>query len=486
MEEYHQRRLRPRRSGLAGIARRIEVGMARLPFPAGGAQRFRPRQLRLGQGLLAAGQYLHGARVAPNRQQRRQAVGSRGDAVETLGIGAQLAETAEGLGQAPFLSICIALHQHAVAVLETAEQQSAVRQRQVAARAQLPRRRRVVGRYRVQRLPNPVPLAPGLPPTQAVGQRMQPDLDREARLLHGLVPGRQNGRRRPAAGGVPHRHAQAGRGPGLFGTAPFDPGQPLAVRAQARRRVEVGALGQHLALPTGQGQTHQAMHNATRLMALFHRQQRVAGRGEMQIAITAAALCGQRTRLVIQRLAVDLLVRLVDESHAVAGQAEGTAAVLIDPAAQRDAGRRQALGLPAAPEPEGAAAVLGTVFEPEQAAMPGAQFGEVAARRSGALGRPGAGPEAIGNRSAGHTFTLVGRMNSPLPKPVRGSEFIREKAIRRSGTSIANEFAPTGPSPTFVINEPKGHHLNAIPVATAIPHGHGLADRHPAPRHSSA
>ena len=81
---------------------------------------------------------------------------------------------------------------------------------------------------------------------------------------------------------------------------PLDPGQALARGVGHGRCVEIGALDQHFALAL-ETDAHQAMQHRAGLVALLHRQQRLPGRYERQVAITAEGASSQRLWLKARR-----------------------------------------------------------------------------------------------------------------------------------------------------------------------------------------
>ncbi|MCY1432686.1 hypothetical protein D9M71_486930 [compost metagenome] len=148
--------------------------------------------------------------------------------------------------------------------------------------------------------------------------------------------------------------AQAGGRPRQFGAVPFDPRQGATVVAQARRGIEVGALGQYPAAAVGQTQADQSVHYRLGLAAFLHRQHGLPRRRAVQVAVAAVGIGGQgaqRTGRAVDAdiQPVDLLIGLVDQRHAVARHAEGAAAVFVDPAAHGEARRTQALRHAVAP-----------------------------------------------------------------------------------------------------------------------------------------
>jgi len=86
-----------------------------------------------------------------------------------------------------------------------------------------------------------------------------------------------------------------------------------------------------------------------------------------------------RRAVTFDPLQINLLVLLVDIGHTIIRQTEGAAAIFVDPAAQRDAWRRQTTGRAVTPVPERAASVRRVVFDPQQPAVASAQLGEIAA-----------------------------------------------------------------------------------------------------------
>ena len=153
-------------------------------------------------------------------------------------------------------------------------------------------------------------------------------------------------------------------------SAPLDPCQPLAVRAQRWRRVEISTFGQHLARAGRQINRHQAMS----ILLLFDRQHPASG--ELQIAVAAVSR-RQRDRLAIQRLPIHLLIRFIDENHPVRRQTKRTTAIFVHAATHAETVRRQTFRCAIAPMPDSARGVLGAVFVPEHTMGAELQFGEV-------------------------------------------------------------------------------------------------------------
>ena len=98
-----------------------------------------------------------------------------------------------------------------------------------------------------QRVPVTIDFTPGLPEAIAVGQAVEPTFGIEAWLLQRFLGSGYTLRRPPVAAGIAHAAHQPGDGPGLCRAVPFDPRQALAIGADSRRGVEVGALGQDFA-----------------------------------------------------------------------------------------------------------------------------------------------------------------------------------------------------------------------------------------------
>ena len=452
VQEHHQRRLL---AGRVPHTRRCAAGRRR-------HGRSRPRRWRSGatRGATvrprpAAARRQRGCAARPNRGRwpaRRAGGRGAGDAVEKRGVRGQLAKARKLGGQAPLATAAVALDQQPPAVLQAAEQQAAVRQRQVADGAQLPGGRGVVGSGHGPRIaptigvgggqdcavahptldlnrrvdghpvenrasvfhgvpvrrgwaPVPTPLHPRLPPAATVAQAGQPVIGSEGRLLQGFVADGTgedlDGAERTI--GNDGRPAQPRGGPRQFGAVPLDPCQPAAVAAQPRRAIEVSALGQHPPGTIGQRQADQSVQHRLALATFLHRQHGLPGRGEVQITVAAVGIRAQGAQRAGQAVGadsqpVDLLVRLVDQRHTVAHHAEGAAAVFVDPAAHGQPRRGQALGNALAPQPQAAARLGRVEGQPQQSAETGAQLGEVAAGRGGPLGRPGARPVAAGKR----------------------------------------------------------------------------------------
>ena len=175
----------------------------------------------------------------------------------------------------------------------------------------------------------------------------------------------------PAPGGLAFGQHQTGRGPRLVWTAPFNPGQALAVRAQRRCAVEVGTFSQDLTFKGVQVDADQSV-----LVAGFFDCQHLPA-GKLHAAVAAFTL-GQCLRgATFQRLQIQLLIGFVDEHHGVIAQAKPATAVLIDPAACAETGGRQAVGLAIAPVPDARGRILWTIFVPEQALRADSQFCEI-------------------------------------------------------------------------------------------------------------
>ena len=112
------------------------------------------------------------------------------------------------------------------------------------------------------------------------------------------------------------------------------------------------------------------------LVGLFFDRQHPA-LGTLHITIAAGALGQGARRRAVQCLPVQLLIRLVDEHHAVIAQAKRTTAVLVHPAAHAETVGGQAMCLAVTPVPDAASGILRAVFVPEQAERAVLEFGEI-------------------------------------------------------------------------------------------------------------
>ncbi len=231
----------------------------------------------------------------------------------------------------------------------------------------------------------------GAPPAAAVAEPVQAALVIEARLLDGLFAALA---RQAALRTVPQQ-AQARGGPGLLRAVPFHPGDTCRVGTGCRCGVEVRAFGDDLARTVGV-QAHDAVDHGIALAAFLHRQQRVPSRHVVQVAIAALRARGQLPGRLVEAQPAHLLVALLHPGHALGRGAAGAAAVFVDTAARRGAGRRQFLQRAVAPQVQAAARAARLELQPQQPAVGRVQFGEVAPRRHRALGAPGAGPVAMG------------------------------------------------------------------------------------------
>ncbi|MDL5597917.1 hypothetical protein QS468_34790 [Bacillus subtilis] len=110
------------------------------------------------------------------------------------------------------------------------------------------------------------------------------------------------------------------------------------------------------------------------IIVFFHGQHLTAGK--MQIAIPTLAR-RQRLRLAIQRLAIQLLIRLVDENHAIRRQTKRPTAIFVHTATHAETRRRQTFRHAIAPVPDPARSVCRPVFIPEQTMGAELQFGEI-------------------------------------------------------------------------------------------------------------
>ena len=222
-------------------------------------------------------------------------------------------------------------------------------------------------------------LGPGLPETCAVGQAMQAVICVEARLLQRLlfkITG-QALRGIPASGRLAFGQHQAGRCPRLVRTAPFNPGQALAVGAQCRCAIEVGTFGQDLTCKRVEVDADQSM-----LIAGFLDRQHLPA-GKLHATVTASALGQHLWCRAVQGLQVQLLIGFVDEYHRVIAQAKTATAILVDPAAHAETSGCQAVSLAFAPVPDTRGGVLGAIFVPEQAPWTDPQFCEIDAGGNG-------------------------------------------------------------------------------------------------------
>ena len=85
-------------------------------------------------------------------------------------------------------------------------------------------------------------------------------------------------------------------------------------------------------------------------------------------------------------MAIQLLIGLIDEHHAVTGQAKRAPAIFVHPTAHTERGRCQAIGRSITPLPDPARGILRAVFVPEQTMGADLQFGKIDARRDGVGG----------------------------------------------------------------------------------------------------
>ncbi|MNL59586.1 hypothetical protein D3C87_1833290 [compost metagenome] len=76
-------------------------------------------------------------------------------------------------------------------------------------------------------------------------------------------------------------------------------------------------------------------------------------------------------------MAIQLLVRLVDENHPVIRQAKRTTTIFVHATAHTEPRRRQTFRCAVVPMPDPACGILRSVFVPEQAMSAGLQFGKV-------------------------------------------------------------------------------------------------------------
>ncbi|MCY1456530.1 hypothetical protein D9M71_737530 [compost metagenome] len=99
--------------------------------------------------------------------------------------------------------------------------------------------------------------------------------------------------------------------------------------------------------------------------------------GKLQIAVAAFTGRQRFGRFAFERLAIQLLIRLVDENYPVICQTECSAAIFVHPTAHAETHWCQAMGLAITPMPDSTSGVLGTVLVPEQAVLANLQFGKV-------------------------------------------------------------------------------------------------------------
>jgi hypothetical protein len=312
--------------------------------------------------------------VAVDRDHRRRLQGRTGDGVEMIGVHGQGAKAAELAGIVHGLPLVIVQAQATEAVFEPTAQVAVLGHRQPGAGAQLPGRTGMVGRCRWQGCPAVADFAPGLPETVRIGQAIQPALLVEARLLQAAVAGHAFGHRGQLAA------HQARLCPGLVWAVPFDPGQAGAIGAQYRRGIEVRAFGQHPASFAGKVDGHHSM-----TVTVFLDGQDLPC-GVFQSTIARLSMGHRLRQATGHGLAVQLLVGLVDEHQLVVGQAEGTAAVFIHPAAHAEAIGRQAVVGAVAFGPQPAGAVLRAKFVPEHPRGTGLQLSEIGTGGNGLRG----------------------------------------------------------------------------------------------------
>ena len=174
-------------------------------------------------------------------------------------------------------------------------------------------------------------------------------------------------------------HHQPRRRPRLMRPAPLDPGQTLAIRAECWRSIKIRALSQHMSTAISQINRHQPM-----LILLFFDRQHLP-ESKMQIAVTTLTR-GQCFRLATELLAIQLLIRLIDENHPVRRQTKRTTAIFVHAATHAEAVRRQTFRCAIAPMPDPARGIFRTVFIPEQPVGAELQFGEIHAGRDGLRG----------------------------------------------------------------------------------------------------
>ena len=161
--------------------------------------------------------------------------------------------------------------------------------------------------------------------------------------------------------------------------APLDPRQTLTIRAEGGRRVEIRTFGQHTSRAIRQINRYQSM-----LIVLFFYRQHLA-ESAMQIAVTTIAR-RQRLWRTIQRLPIQLLIRLSDENHPVRRQTKRTTAIFVHATAYAEAIRRQTFRHAFAPMPDPARRIFRAIFIPEQPIGAELQFGEIHAGSDGLRG----------------------------------------------------------------------------------------------------
>ncbi len=230
--------------------------------------------------------------------------------------------------------------------------------------------------------------APGLPPALTIAQCPESVLAIEERLLQRFVGiGRNDRRCARVSLSVQYRGQQARPRPGLVRSVPLDPGQATAVGAGARRRIEIRALGQHLAL-AARAQGDQAMPRRLFAAVFLDRQHPLPDAIPMQVAVAPAFTARQAFGgAAVPGLAIDRLIPFVDEQRSLVRQAQGATAVFIHLAAQAEAGWREAprCGTGCA-QPQPGGAIGRVVLAPVEATGVDLEFGEVDAGGNG-LGR---------------------------------------------------------------------------------------------------
>ncbi len=228
------------------------------------------------------------------------------------------------------------------AVLAVAGEDRLRTEKIIPAAAERPGRSGKFGRHRADSFRAVASRPIEIPPAVAIRHEIQDVVGRPRRLHDRFASAaRRLADLGQSAVGADFGRPQPGAVPGHVGMVPAEPGEVLAVGAEARRAEEIVAFGQHPARTlTVQAERHDAVHGlALAAMVLAHREDAAAAQVGLEIGIAQAAGRGQRLRCLARSQPVQPLVGEIDrDDHAIAHQ-PGAAAILVHAGADIEARR---------------------------------------------------------------------------------------------------------------------------------------------------